>query len=109
MPHSPAKMGPLKDLHKTKIAETIAASIKPLPILAAMNKALSLPSKGIKGNVARGNFAGGTTVINYNPNISIDNASPSAKEDFAQMLKRHKDEILKIVQAEEQRKVRLAY
>lgn len=134
LPHSPAKMGPLKDLHKTKIAETIAASIrpaallvvvrkmlnqafapssllaiKPLPILTAMNKALSLPSKGLKPNVARGNIASGTTVINYNPNVSIDNASPTAKEDFTQMLKKHKDEILRIVQAEEQRKVRLAY
>lgn len=134
LPHSPAKMGPLKDLHKTKIAETIADSIrptalllvvrkmlnqafapssllaiKPLPILAAMNKALSLSLKGLKGNVARGNSAGNSTIIHYSPNISIDNASPSAKEDFAQMLKKHKDDILRIVRAEEQRKMRLAY
>lgn len=109
LPHSPAKMGPLKDLHKVKIAETIAATIKPLPILTAMNKALSLSSKGIKGNVSRGNSMGGSTIINYNPNISIDNASPSAKEDFAQMLKKHKEDILRIVQAEKQRQLRLAY
>jgi len=130
LPHSPAKMGPLKDLHKVKIAETIAATIKPLPILTAMNKALSLSSKGtwlaalnghaskllrpsaanpLKGNVARGNMGGSSTIINYSPNISIDNASPTAKEDFAQMLKKHKEEILRIVKAEEQRKMRLAY
>jgi phage-related protein len=109
LPHSPAKMGPLKDLHKVKIAETIAATIKPLPILTAMNKALSLSSKGLKGNVSRGNMGGSTTTIHYSPNISIDNASPTAKEDFAQMLKKHKDEILKIVQAENQRQMRLAY
>ncbi len=109
LPHSPAKMGPLKDLHKVKIAETIAATIKPLPILTAMNKALSLSSKGLKGNVARGNVGGSSTTINYSPNISIDNASPTAKADFAQMLKKHKDEILKIVKAENQRQVRLAY
>ena len=109
LPHSPAKMGPLKDLHKVKIAETIAATIKPLPILTAMNKALSLSSKGLKGNVARGNSGGSSTIINYSPNISIDNASPSAKEDFAQMLKKHKEDILRIVQAENQRQMRLAY
>jgi len=130
LPHSPAKMGPLKDLHKVKIAETIAATIKPFPILSAMNKALSFSSKGtwlaalnghaskllrpsaanqLKGNVARGNSGGSSTTIHYSPNVSIDNASPTVKADFAQMLKKHKDEILKIVKAENQRQVRLAY
>ncbi len=41
LPHSPAKTGPLKDLHKVKIVETVASTIKPLPLKNAMNKSLS--------------------------------------------------------------------
>ena len=54
LPHSPAKTGPLKDLNKVKIVETIASTIKPFPLMAAMNKSLGFVSSGLKGNVARG-------------------------------------------------------
>lgn len=38
LPFSPAKVGPLKTLHKVKIAETIATAIKPQPVVNAMQK-----------------------------------------------------------------------
>lgn len=37
LPHSPAKMGLLKDLNKVEIVETIASTIRPLPLQNAMN------------------------------------------------------------------------
>jgi len=45
LPFSPAKEGPLRDLHKTgfKLIETIAQSITPLPIVKALTKALHIP------------------------------------------------------------------
>jgi TP901 family phage tail tape measure protein len=45
LPFSPAKEGPLKDLHKTglKLVETIAQSITPTPIIKALTHALRLP------------------------------------------------------------------
>jgi hypothetical protein len=55
LPHSPAKTGPLKDLHKVKISETIASAIKPLPIIAAMNKALTFKSTALKPDVRGAN------------------------------------------------------
>ncbi len=109
LPHSPAKIGPLKDLHKVKLIETIAATIKPAPLFSAMNKALSFKAKPISmGNSRQANI-GGTVSIHYNPNVLINGASPQVKEDFTQMLKQHKDEILKLVKAEKQRQMRLAY
>ena len=109
LPHSPAKMGPLKDLNKIKIIETIAATIKPAPLMVAMNKALSFKSNPISMAGSKQGNSGGTISINYSPTINISGASQQDKEDFLQMLKQHKDEILRIVKAEKQRDMRLAY
>lgn len=108
LPHSPAKTGPLKDLHKVKIVETIASTIKPLPLMTAMNKSLSFISGGLKANVARG---GRTTspsiIITYNPTITISGSE--SKEEFLKMLKKHKDEVVNIIKREFERKERVAY
>lgn len=108
LPHSPAKTGPLKDLHKIKISETIATAIKPKPISSAIANALNVNSYGLKPNV-RGGISGGSTVINYNPTININGGSNQAKNEFSRMLKQHKDEILRIFKQENERQLRLAY
>ncbi len=53
--------------------------------------------------------SGGSVALNYNPTISILGGGEKAKSDFAQMLKQHKDEIVRIITAESQRRARLAY
>ena len=108
LPHSPAKTGPLKDLHKIKISETIATAIKPKPISSAIANALNINSYGLKPNV-RGGISSGSTVINYNPTVNINGGSNQAKNEFSQMLKQHKDEILRIFKQENERQLRLAY
>jgi TP901 family phage tail tape measure protein len=40
LPFSPAKEGPLADLHKIKLIETLAEAITPAPLIYAMTKAL---------------------------------------------------------------------
>jgi TP901 family phage tail tape measure protein len=107
LPSSPAKTGPLKDLHKLKISETIAANIKPMPIVSAMHNALRPLSKPFTANVARGGNRNSGININYSPVITI--GSSDSKEEFLKMLKRHKDEILAIVKRENERQMRLAY
>ena len=108
LPHSPAKTGPLKDLHKVKIVETIASTIKPLPLQTAMNKTLGVVSGGLKGNVRSVNSqASAPIVIHYSPNITCN--GNTSKDEFAQLLKQHKDEILKIFRAENERRLRVAY
>jgi TP901 family phage tail tape measure protein len=109
LPHSPAKTGPLKDLHKIKISETIASSIKPMPIISAMNNALSFKTNGLRAQLRGANSGNSSTVINYNPTITISGATQGVKDDFLAMLKKHKEEILNIVRKENERKLRLAY
>ena len=108
LPHSPAKTGPLKDLHKIKISETIATAIKQKPISAAINNALNINSYGLKPNL-KGGFSGGSTVVNYNPTITINGGSDKSRDNFAQMLKAHKEEIISIIRRENERQLRLAY
>ena len=108
LPHSPAKTGPLKDLNKVKIVETIASTIKPFPLMAAMNKSLGFVSSGLKGNVARGKSGVSAPItVNYNPTVNL--GGNASKDDFAKMLKQHKDEIVRIVKLETERQIRLAY
>src|SRR5574344_167428 len=109
LPHSPAKTGPLKDLHKVKISETIASAIKPLPIIAPMNKALTFKSLPLKAQSRGVNSGSGSTVIHYNPSITMSDAKQGVKDDFLALLKKHKEEILTMVRKENERKMRLAY
>lgn len=107
LPHSPAKVGPLKDLNKVKIVETIASTIKPLPLQNAMNKSLNLMTSGLKVNKVRNGTTGAPFVINYNPTVTI--SGTESKEEFVKLLKRHKDEIVNIIKRENERQMRLAY
>lgn len=108
LPHSPAKMGPLKDLHKVKIVETIADTLKPLPLTRAMDKAMTAFSNGIGGKTRSGiNSSMPSLVINYNPTVTI--SGNGNKEDFLQMLKKHKDEVINIMKREFEHQLRVAY
>lgn len=107
LPHSPAKTGPLKDLHKVKIVETIASTLKPLPLMNAMNKTLGVFSGGFKANVRGGSSAPASIVVTYNPTITI--SGTESKEEFLKMLKKHKDEVVNIIKREFERKERVAY
>ena len=107
LPHSPAKTGPLKDLNKVKIVETIASTIKPFPLMAAMNKSLGFVSSGLKSNVRGVKNANSTFTITYSPTITMP--SGASKDDFSNLLKQHKDEVVAIIKRELERKERLAY
>lgn len=109
LPHSPAKTGPLKDLNKVKIVETIASTIKPMPLKNAMTKTLSFMTNGTL-NVSKGKIgtsSGASFVVKYNPTITI--SGTESKEEFVKLLKRHKDEVVNIMKREFERKERLAY
>ena len=108
LPHSPAKTGPLKDLHKVKIIETIASTLKPLPLQNAMNKTLGVFSGGLKAHTRGVNkSASPSFVITYNPTITISGSE--SKDEFLKMLKKHKDEVVNIIKREFERKERVAY
>jgi phage-related minor tail protein len=110
LPFSPAKVGPLKDIHKTKIVETIAESIKPGPIVKAMNSttaaAMNVSSGGASGSRSAGAIApsgggGGGITINYKPQITISGGADA--QSFERELKKHERQLLKVIE-EAQRK-----
>lgn len=107
LPHSPAKTGPLKDLHKVKIAETIAGTIKPMPIVSAMNKALSFVSTPFNAKVGNTRTGAASIVVHYSPTITISGSE--SKEEFAKMLRKHKDEVVAIMKREKERQERVKY
>lgn len=107
LPHSPAKTGPLKDLHKVKIAETIAGTIKPMPIVSAMNKALNFVTTPFNAKVSNARTGAASIVVNYSPTITISGSE--SKEEFARMLRKHKDEVVSIMKREKERLERVKY
>lgn len=94
-------------MHKVKIAETIAGTIKPLPIVSAMNKALNFASTPFNAKVGNLKTGGSSVVIHYSPTITISGSE--SKEEFAKLLRQHKDEVVSIMKREKERQERVKY
>jgi TP901 family phage tail tape measure protein len=104
LPFSPAKEGPLRDLHKVKIMETLATSVNSAPLVNSVKGALS----SARSAMAPGSAGprGGIT-LNYSPTMNV--GANASKDDFLQMLKKHKDEIMRMMKDASLRDERLAY
>lgn len=107
LPFSPAKRGPLMDIHRVKLVETIASNIKPGPLVSAMNRATgSLRSSISKGTgldgagggsrVAAG--SGGSITINFSPTINAGAGGGGSKQDFIQSLREYQPELLRLLE-----------
>lgn len=116
LPFSPAKEGPFRDLHKVKIVETIASSMKPAPMLnaiAGVTKSASVALNGkapISGAASRSSAGTGSVVIHYSPTITIGGAvSQETQQSFEAQLRKHSAEIMRMIEEVNQRKQRLAF
>lgn len=103
LPFSPAKVGPLKDIHKIKLVETIAASINSKPLISAM--------RGVTGDVANyrpqaiaRTTAGGAVHINYAPTIT-----GGSKTDIAALLKQHSKDLMNQINEEMRKRDRTKF
>jgi len=130
-PFSPAKEGPLRDLHKIKLMETIAQSLSPSPVLQALYKMtnaiksslLSLPMPvlspaltpalagsmgGLAGRLLSASQGYPTPVINLHQtlNISGNVDSKSAKEIANTVSLATKEAIFKAIDEYFRRKAR---
>jgi len=107
LPFSPAHEGPLRNLNRIRIVETIAESIRPGPALAAIRRtaaaiAIAAPiavapmmvAPAIAGS-ARGGQAGGGTTIVYSPTIHMPPGSNAA--DVLAVLRTHSRELKEII------------
>lgn len=91
-PQSPAKTGPLRNIHKIRIMETIADTVNPRPMLKAMNRNAGLTLNAI--NPHAGGGGGAQIHIAYNPVITGVGSVAEAKS----LLKEHADELLRLVE-----------
>lgn len=103
LPSSPAKKGPLKDLHKIKIVQTIGESIKKThastleaPLQSVLARATNMAGKGIGLDrvAARDGFGGGITAnftINLNGGSKNDatQVALECKRVFQQLMKEY--------------------
>lgn len=80
-PFSPAKRGPLMDIHKIKFAETLAMAIKPQPVMKAVGAVAGAMATGPK--LAAKGGAGGGGNVTFAPVINL---SGSATQSDARMI-----------------------
>lgn len=119
LPFSPAKRGALRDIHRIKLMETIAGSIKPSPVLSAMDKITGMiagksgnpiaqaipsliPATAPKPNSVTNNSSAGTMFsITNAPTYNITGSGEGgaiSKDDLLKVLQMSKDDLLKIFQ-----------
>jgi len=102
LPFSPAKVGPLRDIHKIRLVETIAESIKPNSLTRAMRattaSAMIAVSPMMGKSAGNINSSGGGASVHYAPTIHINGGSPTAKEDFKKLLKDHEKDITRLIE-----------
>lgn len=81
LPFSPAKEGPLKDIHRVKLVETIAMSLKPGALITAWNKTLSSFNASVAAGagpapMGAGGMGGG--VFNFNVTVNLQGGATAA-------------------------------
>jgi len=81
-PFSPARRGPLMDIHRVKLVETIAQSVRPAPLLNAMSGVAAsvmsfapVAAATPIGGGGNGAMNGAGISVVYSPNITISGAA----------------------------------
>lgn len=111
LPFSPAKRGPLRDIHRLKLVETIASNIKPGPMVKAMKTATSAVRAAVPNGTgltpSMSGVGGGGITINFQPQVTLGmGANPAMKTDFLSMLRDYQPELLRMVEDAIQRRDR---
>jgi TP901 family phage tail tape measure protein len=105
LPFSPAKEGPLKDIHRIKLIETIASGLNPDPLFTRMKDIASKVSQFAPG--LRPAFAGSTTItINIGPIQVYGTEGSRVAQSIASDLER---EIRKVLAKIENERYRRSY
>jgi TP901 family phage tail tape measure protein len=122
LPFSPAKEGPLRDIHRIRLVETIAGSVKPGPLVGAMTQVATaarqaamptlsampsiaprrggqgLPSPSELAGAAGRGAGGGGISLTYSPTVTIGAGAANATQDFEQLLLEHRHTIERMLQ-----------
>lgn len=114
-PFSPAKTGPLKDIHRIRLMETVADGIKPAAMVSKMNAAMGQVRSSINiggsgvGSPSINSVSNGGGSITYAPVVTIAGGSAADKTAFSDMLSQHRTELMRMIKSENERSKRLSY
>ncbi|SDQ17306.1 tape measure protein [Pseudovibrio sp. Tun.PSC04-5.I4] len=136
LPSSPAKLGPLSDIHRLKFGETIAQSIKPAPMVRAMRKAAAAtiaaatlstavvsPSLAASAPLAiappaqalqtaggsDGSAQGGTISVTFSPTITVGSGASITKDELADLLEDQAEDLVALLLRKMDEKKRLEF
>ena len=111
LPFSPAKEGPLRDIHRVKIIETIAGAMKPAPMVAAMRTATAatmLATAAMPGGAMAGGRGG--VSVNFSPTINLAPGTPAeTRQQVDQALATSQAELERMIERIVQQKQRRAF
>ncbi|SDQ70361.1 tape measure protein [Pseudovibrio sp. Tun.PSC04-5.I4] len=136
LPSSPAKLGPLSDIHRLKFSETIAQSIKPAPMVRAMRKAaaatmaaatlstatvspslaasapqaITPPAHAIQAAGGSGGTGqGGTISVTFSPKITVGSGASITKDELAELLEDQAEDLVALLLRKIDEKKRLEF
>jgi phage-related holin len=108
LPFSPAKTGPLSDIHKLKFVETIAQSIKPAPVMNAMNNLAGTMAQGVSSpQMAGAAVTNSSSNVTFAPVINLSGSATA--EDGKRISDTLRDEFKRMMEDFQRNKARLAY
>jgi len=110
-PSSPAKWGPLVDLHKVDIMGQVARGVNPTPLQIAMNSGVNTAVRGPLGmnSPAPVASAGGGGTVNFSPVINVTGGGAQTKMDVMQALKQYMPEFERLIRERSRVQERAAY
>ena len=111
LPFSPAKVGPLRDLHRVRIIETIAGTMKPGPMVDAMDQVATatVNARGRRSTGGGSSAGGGGMVINFSPTITIGPGGSAGQNDIMSALRQYETELVRLVESAMDRRRRGKY
>jgi hypothetical protein len=105
LPFSPAKEGPLRDIHRVKIAETIAASINAKPMIAAWTRATGqLYGQMNRPGPALAPAYASSTQIHFNPVIHMHGGSAADGKRMSEQVRSDFEKLMKDYERQQSRK-----
>jgi len=108
LPFSPAKTGALRDIHRIKLVETVAQSIKARPLLNAWGNVTSQLYGHMQRPLPTPSAAGGGSVhITFSPTINLNGGATEA--DGRRITDQLKTEFAKLMRDYSQQKQRVAF
>lgn len=108
LPFSPAKEGALRDIHRIKLVETIAASIKPDSLVKAMSNVTAAAYNTLTHpRKIGGGSAGACTQLVFSPEIHLHGGATDSQAQ--QLIKTMKDQFVRWMKDYDAQRQRVSY